>query len=252
MVDDMTGKVALVTGGGSGIGRATVLAFAQRGAAVATFDVDDAGGNETADLAMELGARVDFWRMDVSRAEDVEAMVSRVLKNFGRLDYAYNNAGIEGPTGSLVACSEADFDRVVAINLKGVWLCMKYEFPAMLASGGGAIVNTSSISGLKGSASLGPYTGSKFGVAGLTRSAALEFGEQGVRVNAVCPGTIDTPMVERLWGADPKKNRQLLEGTPLHRQGDPAEVAEVVVWLCSDSASYVNGNLMKVDGGYLA
>ena len=129
---------------------------------------------------------------------------------------------------------------------------MKYEFPAMLASGGGAIVNTSSISGLKGSASLGPYTGTKFGVAGLTRSAALEFAERGVRVNAVCPGTIDTPMVERLWGADPKKNRQLLEGTPLHRQGDPSEVAEVVVWLCSDSASYVNGNLMKVDGGYLA
>lgn len=252
MGDDMKGKVALVTGGGSGIGRATVLAFANRGATVATVDVDEAGGAETVRLAAELGADVDFWRVDVSQSSEVEAMVNRVVETHGRLDCAYNNAGIEGPTGSLVACSEADFDRVVAINLKGVWLCMKYEFPAMMASGGGAMVNTSSISGLKGSASLGPYTGSKFGVAGLTRSAALEFGERGVRVNAVCPGTIDTPMVERLWGADPKKNRQLLEGTPLHRQGDPAEVAEVVVWLCSDAASYVNGNLMKVDGGYLA
>ena len=141
---------------------------------------------------------------------------------------------------------------MISVNLKGVWLCMKSEIPVMIAAGGGAIVNTSSISGLKGSSGLGPYTGSKFGVAGLTRSAALEFGGQGVRVNAICPGTIDTPMVERLWGADPNKSRQLLEGTPLHRQGDPAEVAEVVVWLCSDAASYVNGNLMKVDGGYLA
>ena len=252
MADDMTGKVALVTGGGSGIGRATVLAFAKRGATVATVDVDEAGGAETVRLAAEQGADVDFWCVDVSQASEVEAMVKRVVETHGRLDYAYNNAGIEGPTGSLVDCSEADFDRLTAINFKGVWLCMKYEYPAMLASGGGAIVNTSSISGLKGSATLGPYTGTKFGVAGLMRSAALEFGEKGVRVNAVCPGTIDTPMVERLWGADPKKNRQLLEGTPLHRQGDPSEVAEVVVWLCSDAASYVNGNMMKVDGGYLA
>ena len=252
MADDMTGKVALVTGGGSGIGRATVLAFAKRGATVATVDVDESGGAETVRLAGELGAKVDFWRVDVSKAGEVEAMLSRIVESHGRLDYAYNNAGIEGPTGSLVDCSEADFDKVISVNLKGVWLCMKSEIPVMVAVGGGAIVNTSSISGLKGSSRLGPYTGSKFGVAGLTRSAALEFGGQGVRVNAICPGTIDTPMVERLWGADPNKSRQLLEGTPLHRQGDPAEVAEVVVWLCSDAASYVNGNLMKVDGGYLA
>ena len=252
MADDMTGKVALVTGGGSGIGRAAVLAFSKRGATVATVDLDEAGGAETVRLAGELGAKVDFWRVDVSKADEVEAMVSRVVASHGRLDYAYNNAGIEGPTGSLVECSEADFDRVISVNLKGVWLCMKSEIPVMIAAGGGAIVNTSSISGLKGSSGLGPYAGSKFGVAGLTRSAALEFGGQGVRVNAICPGTIDTPMVERLWGADPKKSQQLLEGTPLHRQGHPAEVAEVVVWLCSDAASYVNGNLMKVDGGYLA
>ena len=252
MADDMTGKVALVTGGGSGIGRAAVLAFSKRGATVATVDLDEAGGAETVRLAGELGAKVHFWRVDVSKADEVEAMVSRVVASHGRLDYAYNNAGIEGPTGSLVECSEADFDRVISVNLKGVWLCMKSEIPVMIAAGGGAIVNTSSISGLKGSSGLGPYAGSKFGVAGLTRSAALEFGGQGVRVNAICPGTIDTPMVERLWGADPKKSQQLLEGTPLHRQGHPAEVAEVVVWLCSDAASYVNGNLMKVDGGYLA
>ena len=252
MADDMTGKVALVTGGGSGIGRAAVLAFSKRGATVATVDLDESGGAETVRLAGEFGAKVDFWRVDVSKADEVEAMVSRVVASHGRLDYAYNNAGIEGPTGSLVECSEADFDRVISVNLKGVWLCMKSEIPVMIAAGGGAIVNTSSISGLKGSSGLGPYAGSKFGVAGLTRSAALEFGGQGVRVNAICPGTIDTPMVERLWGADPKKSQQLLEGTPLHRQGYPAEVAEVVVWLCSDAASYVNGNLMKVDGGYLA
>lgn len=252
MADDMKDKVALVTGGGSGIGRAAVLAFAKRGATVSTVDVDEAGCAETARLAAEAGANVDYWRADVSQSGEVQAMVSRIVETHGRLDYAYNNAGIEGPTGSLIDCSEADFDRLTAINFKGVWLCMKYEYPAILASGGGAIVNTSSISGLKGSLGLGPYAGTKFGVAGLTRSAALEFGEKGVRVNAVCPGTIDTPMVERLWGADPRKNRQLLEGTPLHRQGDPSEVAEVVVWLCSDSASYVNGNLMKVDGGYLA
>ena len=176
MADDMKGKVALVTGGGSGIGRATVLAFAKRGATVATVDVDEDGCAETARLAAEVGASIDFWRADVSQANEVEAMVNRVVETHGRLDYAYNNAGIEGPTGSLIDCSEADFDRLTAINFKGVWLCMKYEYPAMLASGGGAIVNTSSISGLKGSASLGPYTGTKFGVAGLTRSAALEFG----------------------------------------------------------------------------
>ena len=252
MGDDMQGKVALVTGGGSGIGRATVLAFAGRGATVATVDVDEAGGAETVRLAAETGAEIEFWRVDVSNAAEVEAMVSRVVSTHGRLDYAYNNAGIEGPTGSMVECTEEEFDRVMAVNLKGVWLCMKHEIPVMADAGGGAIVNTSSISGLKGSIGLGPYAGSKFGVAGLTRSAALEFGDRGVRVNAVCPGTITTPMVERLWGADPKRTKDMLERTPLHRQGDPAEVAEVVVWLCSDAASYVNGNLMKVDGGYLA
>ena len=252
MADEMAGKVALVTGGGSGIGRAAVLAFGRRGAKVVTVDLNAEGGAETVRLSKEAGNEAEFVAVDVSDASQVEALIERIMDSHGRLDFAYNNAGIEGPTGGLAECTEADFDKVITINLKGVWLCMKYELPAMVKSGGGAVVNTSSISGLVGSGGLVPYAASKFGVSGLTRSAAMEYGGQGVRVNAVCPGTINTPMVERLWASDPKRSARIIDRTPLSRQGAPAEVAEVVVWLCSDSASYVNGTLVPVDGGYLA
>ena len=252
MTNCIPDKVALVTGGGSGIGRATVLAFCKKGFKVVAVDLNGDSGDETVKLAKKLGNDAQFIRADVSNSGQVKALIDRILEEHGRLDVAYNNAGIEGPSGGLAQCTESEFDEVIAINLKGVWICMKYELPAILKSGGGAVVNTSSISGLVGSGGLVPYAASKFGVSGLTRSAAMEYGKLGVRVNAVCPGTIDTPMVERLSTSDPNNSANIIKRTPLSRKGNPTEVADVVVWLCSDSASYVNGALVPVDGGYLA
>jgi NAD(P)-dependent dehydrogenase (short-subunit alcohol dehydrogenase family) len=241
----LDGKVALVTGAGSGIGRATALTFAREGAKVVVADIIAEGGEETVRMVKAAGGEALFVKTDVSKAAEVEALITKVVQTYGRLDCAFNNAGIEGVFVSTAECSEENWDRTLAINLKGVWLCMKYEIPQMLKQGGGAIVNTASVAGLVGFAGLPAYVASKHGVAGLTKTAALEYAKAGIRVNAVCPGGISTPMTERLF-----KAVAALE--PVGRMGKPEEIAEAVVWLCSDAASFVTGHAMAVDGGMVA
>jgi NAD(P)-dependent dehydrogenase (short-subunit alcohol dehydrogenase family) len=248
MTQQMEGKVALVTGASSGIGRASALAFAQRGAKVTVnANVNVKGGEETVRMIKEAGGQAIFIKADVSIAAEVQALVQKAVENYGRLDYAYNNAGVEGMAASIVDCTEEEWDRVMNINLKGIWLCMKYEIPQMLKQGGGAIVNVSSIAGLQAEPEGGAYAVSKHGVLGLTRAGAVEYAKKGIRVNAVCPGIIATPMIDRLSGGNLEGAR--LAQAPIERLGRPEEIAEVVVWLCSDAASFVTGHAMVVDGG---
>jgi NAD(P)-dependent dehydrogenase (short-subunit alcohol dehydrogenase family) len=249
----MLERVALVTGGGSGIGRASALAFARAGAAVVVSDVAAASGEETVRLITAVGGEAAFVPADVSDGAQVEALVAATLDRFGRLDYAHNNGGIEGPLATVVDLAEDDWDRVIDINLKGIWWCLKHEIPAMLASGGGAIVNTASVSGLKGFPPLLPaYVASKFGVVGLTAVAARHYAGQGIRINAVCPGAIDTPMLDRIGEGAQRLGVSLVAENPAGRLGDPREVAAAVVWLCSDGASFVTGQTLTIDGGFLA
>jgi NAD(P)-dependent dehydrogenase (short-subunit alcohol dehydrogenase family) len=251
MAENMAGKVALVTGGSSGIGRATALAFASEGARVVVADVAVEGGEETVRSIEAAGGIAVFVRTDVSKANEVEALVSQTVGRFGRLDAAFNNAGTEGAVASTVELAEADWDRVIATNLKGVWLCMKYEIPLMLEHGAGTIVNTSSVYGMVAGRGVAAYVASKHGVAGLTRAAALEFAPHGIRINAVCPGAIRTPMLMRhIPDAEAEERWKTLE--PVGRMGAPEEVAAAVVWLCSDAASFVTGSTLAVDGGFLA
>ena len=250
MPDQFQDKVALVTGGGSGIGRATALAFAERGAKVSTVDISEESAEETSRQIIEAGGIGQGIKADVSKAGEVEASVKRTIEMYGRLDYAFNNAGIEG-LGVLTAdYSEEYWDQVINTNLKGVWLCMKYELPQMVAQGGGSIVNTSSIYGLVGGEGTAAYTASKHGVIGLTKTAAIEYSRFGIRVNAVCPGAINTPMLDRLLAKDPDgEAKTSIEASPAQRMAEPSEVAEAVVWLCSEAASLVTGTAMPVDGG---
>jgi NAD(P)-dependent dehydrogenase (short-subunit alcohol dehydrogenase family) len=248
----VNGKVALVTGASSGIGRATALAFAREGAKVMVADVTVEGGEETVSLVKQAGGEATFFKADVSKAAEVEALVARVVQTYGRLDCAHNNAGIEGPGALTVDYPEEMFDRVMAINLKGVWLCLKYEIPQMLKTGGGAIVNTASTAGLVGFPRGSAYVASKHGVVGLTRTAALEYAKSNIRVNAVCPGAIDTPMMGRITDHRPTRAARMAAAEPVGRMGVPGEIAEAVVWLCSDSASFVTGHAMAVDGGMTA
>ena len=243
----LAGKVALVTGAGSGIGRASALAFAHAGATVVVSDVDDAGGQETVRLLTSAGHAASFIRADVSQAEDVAALVSATVEECGRLDCAHNNAGIEGEWALLASYPDEAFDRVIAVNLKGVWLCLKHEIEQMLAQGSGVIVNTASVAGLIGSPYLPAYAASKHGVVGLTRAAALGYAKAGIRVNAVCPGYIDTPMLAR----HPEIQARALERTPIGRLGTPEEVAAAVVWLCTDAAAFMTGHAMVMDGGMI-
>lgn len=252
MNGQMTGRVAIVTGAASGIGRATALAFAARGASVVVSDVMVDGGEETVKRIRDQGGTATFVRADVANSADMKALVDRTVGEYGRLDYAFNNAGIEGENGSTVECSEENFDRVIAINLKGVWLGMKYQIPAMLASGGGAIVNCSSVAGLVGFPNLPAYVASKHGVVGLTKAAALDYATSGIRVNAVCPGVIATPMVERVTAGSAEAEAAYAAFQPLGRMGTSEEVAESVVWLCSDAGAFVTGHAMAVDGGLVA
>ncbi len=252
MVGRLDGKVALVTGGGSGIGRATCLTMARENAKLAVADVVVEGGQETVRLIKEAGGEAIFIKADVSQASEVEAMVNQTVETYGRLDCAFNNAGIEGPVCSTVDYTEEDFDRVVAIDLTGVWLCMKYEIPVMLQNGGGAIVNTASVAGLVGFQGLSAYVASKHGVNGLTKTAALEYAKAGIRVNAVCPGVIETPMVKRAFEKSPAMEEGVATIEPVGRLGQPEEIAEAVAWLCSDAASFVTGLPMAVDGGLIA
>ncbi len=253
MALNLKGKVALVTGGGSGIGRATATAFAREGAKVAIADYAPEGGERTVKEITAAGGEAIFINADVSVGRQVEAMVNKVVQTWGRLDCAHNNAGIEGRIASVVDCTEENFDRITAINFKGVWLCMKYEIPQMLKQGGGAIVNTASVAGLVGFRNLVAYNASKGGVVLMTKTAALEYAQSGIRVNAVCPGVIRTPMVARLVDSSTLYTEKDLEaGEPVGRMGRPEEIAESVVWLCSDAASFVTGVAMAVDGGWVA
>lgn len=252
MAGRLDGKIALVTGSSSGIGRASALAFAREGAKVVVADVLVDGGQETVRLIQAAGGQGLFIKTDVSKAAEVEVLIKQIVATYGRLDCAYNNAGVEGTFVTTTEYTEADWDRVMAINLKGVWLCMKYEIAQMLQQGGGAIVNTASGAGLVGVVGLSAYVASKHGVIGLTKTAALEYAKTGIRVNAVCPGVIQTPMVARLTNNRPDLGEALVAGEPMGRVGKPEEIAEAAVWLCSDAASFVTGHAMSVDGGYVA
>ena len=243
-------KVAIVTGGSSGIGKATALAFAKKGAKVAV--VDWVENNETVNLIKEMGEEAIFIKCDVSKSTDVKAMMEKTIATFGRLDYAYNNAGIEGTSAPTADCTEENWDKTIGINLKGIWLCMKYEIPEILKQGKGVIVNCSSVAGLVGFAGLPAYVASKHGVVGLTKTAALEYSKLGIRVNAVCPGVIQTPMIDRLTGNSKEAVEQFTGLEPIGRFGLPEEIANAVVWMCSDEASFVTGHAMAVDGGFVA
>jgi NAD(P)-dependent dehydrogenase (short-subunit alcohol dehydrogenase family) len=252
MAGRVDGKIALVTGAGSGIGRATALVFAREGAKVVVADVVVDGGEETVRQIKAAGGEALFVKADMAKAAEVEAMVQKAVTTYGRLDCAHNNAGIEGATGKTADYREEDWDRVIRVNLTGVWFCMKYEISQMLKQGGGAIVNTASDAGLLGVPQMPAYVASKHGVVGLTKTAALEYAKSGIRVNAVCPGVIKTPMVERITGQRAGRAERMAAAEPVGRMGKPEEIAEAVVWLCSEAASFVTGLPMSVDGGIAA
>ncbi len=252
MSDGFAGKVALITGGTSGIGRDTAVLFGKAGAKVVVTGRREQEGNETAELVRAAGGDALFVKGDVAKAADVEAMVEKTVAAFGRLDVAFNNAGIEGVWVPIVEQKEEDWDQTMDINLKGVWLCLKYEIRQMLKQGtGGAIVNMSSIAGLMGGAGAAAYCATKHGVIGLTKAAALENARSGIRVNAVCPAVVETAMGNRLFGAPPAK-RYSLSFHPIGRFGKPMEIAEAVLWMCSDKASFMTGQPLVLDGGFLA
>jgi NAD(P)-dependent dehydrogenase (short-subunit alcohol dehydrogenase family) len=251
MAGTLAGKIALVTGGSTGIGQASSLALAREGAKVVVADVNVHGGEETVRVIREAGGEASFIKTDVLVAAEVEALVNHAVATYGRLDCAFNNAGIAGAIGaSTHEYPDESWDRVIGINLKGVWLCMRYEIPQMLKQGGGAIVNTASIWGLVGALGAAAYVASKHGVVGLTRAAALEYAPQGIRINAVNPGTIRTPILDPFMAAIPEFESLMTARHPIGRIGRPEEVAEAVVWLCSDAASFVIGQTLPVDGGY--
>ncbi len=247
------GKVALVTGGTGGIGRAAAVAFAREGAKVIVAGRREAEGHETARLIESAGGEGLFVPADVTRAADVKRLIETALARFGRLEVAFNNAGIEGPAAPLTEQTEEDFDRVMAVNVKGIWLALKYEIPAMLRTGGGAIVNNSYIGGLVGMPNNGIYSASKHAVAGLTKSAALDYAAKGVRVNAIAPGGVQTDMLDRVTGGTESEYRKkMVRLHPAGRIATPAEIAAAVLWLCSAEASFVHGHVLSVDGGFAA
>jgi NAD(P)-dependent dehydrogenase (short-subunit alcohol dehydrogenase family) len=255
MAGILDGKVALITGAGSGIGRATSAIFAREGARLILADVVEDAGRATTQAITETGGEALFIKTDVSQAADVEALIAKAVATYGRLDCAFNNAGIEGAGALTHKCTAENWNRVIAINLTGVWMCMKAEIAQMLLQGGGgAIVNTSSLAGLAGSKGGPAYVASKHGVVGLTKTAALEYGKHNIRVNAVCPGPIRTPMMERIMAMSGNQAAEdrFIKGEPLRRFGQPSEIGEAVAWLCSDRASYVTGLPMPVDGGAIA
>ena len=252
MAKELQDKVAIVTGGTSGIGRDTSVLFAKAGAKVVMAGRREAEGKETLDLVRAAGGEGLFVKTDVAQASQVQALVQTTVEKFGRLDVAFNNAGIEGAWLPIAEQAEEDWDRTIDINLKGTWLCLKYEIQQMLKQGqGGAIVNMASVAGFIGSAGASTYCASKHGVIGLTKGAALETARSGIRVNAVSPAVIETPMGERLFG-EPEMKKFSLGLHPMGRFGKPTEVAEAVLWMCSDKASFMTGQSLALDGGFLA
>lgn len=243
-------KVALVTGASFGIGRSTAIAFARRGAKVVIADwIED---NTTLKQIQDEGGTAMFVKCDVSKSADVAHLVNETVRKFGRLDFAANNAGIEGLTASTHECTEENWDKTINVNLKGVWLCLKHEIPVMLKAGKGAIVNVASVAGLIGFPGLPAYVVSKHGIVGLTKTAALENAKLGIRINAVCPGVIKTEMIDRVTGKDKTVEKQYTDMEPVGRMGQPEEVAEAIAWLCSDQASFITGHALSVDGGWIA
>ena len=246
------GKVALVTGAAAGIGRATALAFARQGLKVVVADLDETGGQACVEAILEAGGEALFVRCDVTRDDQVRGMLEQTIEAYGRLDYAFNNAGIEIEQGKLAEGSEAEFDAIMGVNVKGVWLCMKHQLPAMLAQGGGVIVNTASVAGLGAAPKMSIYSASKHAVIGLTKSAAIEYAKKGIRVNAVCPAVIDTDMFRRAYEADPRKAEFAAAMHPVGRIGKVEEIAAAVLYLCSDEAAFTTGHALAVDGGATA
>jgi NAD(P)-dependent dehydrogenase (short-subunit alcohol dehydrogenase family) len=248
----LTGKVAVVTGGASGIGRASAIALAAQGATISVVDQDEAGAAETVAAITAAGGTAQVYAADIADATDVDAFLTATVRDFGRLDIAFNNAGIEGEPAATVDCTDANWARTLAVNLTGTWLCMRGEIPRMIAGGGGSIINCASIAGLVGFENLPAYVASKHGVVGLTRTAALEYAHEGICVNAICPGVIRTPMVERFTHGDAEAEAALTAGEPLGRMGEPEEIASAVVWLASPGASFTTGIALPVDGGWTA
>ena len=248
----LAGKIALVTGGGMGIGRACAMAFAREDAAVVVTDIQSSEGQETVKMINKAGGEAFFIKADVSNSAEVERLINKTVETYGRLDYAHNNAGIIGTNDLITDITPENWDQVININLKGVWLCMKYEILQMVKAGGGAIVNTASNLGLVGMERRSAYSASKHGIVGLTKVAALEFGKANIRVNAVCPGTIRTPLVDKILTENPQREAWLINRHPIGRLGTPEEIAEAVIWLCSDESSFATGLIMSVDGGYTA
>lgn len=253
MPADFTGKVAIVTGGSTGIGKATALAFAKAGAKLVIADVNEDAANQTVQEIRNHKAEAIFVRTDVSQSADVQAMIKITLETYGRLDCAFNNAGISGANHPIHEHPEDLWHKVIAINLTGVWLCLKYEIGAMLQAGnGGAIVNTSSVLGLVGVQALSPYVAAKHGVVGLTKESGQTYAQQGIRVNCVNPGYIRTPMTMQNEGISVEMMEQIAAGEPIGRMAEPDEVANAVLFLCSDEASFITGTTLAVDGGYTA
>jgi NAD(P)-dependent dehydrogenase (short-subunit alcohol dehydrogenase family) len=248
----LSGKVALVTGAASGIGRQSALAFARAGAKVVVSDVTVDAGEETVSMIKKAGGEAFFVRADVSKSSDVNALVAKAVEKYGKLDCAHNNAGIEGVLGPCGDCTEENWDRTIAINLTGVFLCCKAEIAQFLKQGGGVIVNTASVAGLVGFAGIPAYTASKHGVNGLTKQIALDYAKANIRVNSVCPGVIKTPMIDRFTGGDPEALKAFTATEPVGRLGLPEEIADAVVYLCTDQASFITGINMPVDGGFIA
>jgi NAD(P)-dependent dehydrogenase (short-subunit alcohol dehydrogenase family) len=246
---DLAGKVAFVTGAASGIGRVTGLAFARRGANVVVADIDDRGNQDTARMIEDLGGQALAVGCDVTRGEDVQAALNAAVQRFGRLDCAFNNAGAEQQRKLTADLTEEEWDRIIAINLRSVFLCLKYEIPLLLQCGGGAIVNTSSGAGIKVFGRGAAYAAAKHGVVGLTKDAALDYAASNIRINAICPGIIDTEMMDRFTGGTPEGRDRVIAQEPIGRMGRPEEIAATVVWLCSDAASFVTGHALVADGG---